>query len=414
MGIPVVEVPDEAALAAQKTAMAHAHFWIDAALGTGLNADVRGAYRTAIEFLNACEKPVFAVDIPSGLHADSGRPCGIAVNAAATATFAFAKVGHHLFPGADHTGILKIVDIGIPGHIAEAVGPAHTLITEARARRLLPRRPADAHKGTTGHLLVAAGATGKTGAAAMTAMAALRAGAGLVTLGVPAGLNPVLETRVLEAMTEPLPEEDGVLTDSCTERILALLAGKRCLALGPGIGTADGTRRLVDRLVRNAPVAMVIDADALNCLAENTGALAAARAPVILTPHPGEMARLSGQATADIQKDRVGIARDFARRHGVHLVLKGARTVVAHPDGSVRINPTGNAGMAAGGMGDVLTGLIAGFAAQGLSPQAAAEAGVYLHGAAADALACTVGPAGYLASEVMDAIPAQMAPLLAQ
>lgn len=411
--IPVVEVPDEAAFAAQKTAMAHAHVWIDALLGTGLNADVHGFYRNAIDFLNASEKPVFSVDIPSGLHADTGRPCGIAVRARATATFAFAKIGHYLLPGADQTGTLQVVDIGIPAHIAEAVAPAHGLLTEDRVRRRLPRRPVDAHKGATGHLLVAAGAAGKTGAAAMTAMAALRAGAGLVTLGVPAGLNPILEAQVLEAMTEPLPEENGVLTDTCAERILALLAGKRCLALGPGIGTADGTRRLVDRLVRSAGVAMVIDADGLNCLAKNTGALAAAQAPVILTPHPGEMARLSGRPTAEIQMDRVGTARAFARRHGVHLVLKGARTVVAHPDGAVRINPTGNAGMAVGGMGDVLTGLIAGFAAQGLSPQAAIEAGVYLHGAAADGLARAVGPIGYLASEVMDAIPAQMASLLA-
>lgn len=412
--VPVVEMPTPEAFARHRTAMAHAHVWIDAILGTGLNTDVRDYFKMAIDFLNDANRPIFAVDIPSGLHADTGKPCGTAVRAVATATFAFAKIGHCLLPGAAHTGKLDIVDIGIPPHIVAAVAPPHALITRDQVRGMIRPRPTDAHKGATGHALVVAGAPGKTGAAAMAAMAALRAGAGLVTLGIPASLEPIMETRILEAMTEALPEEDGRLTETSTDRVIALLAAKQCLALGPGIGTAAGTKAMVTNLVRTCPVPMVIDADGLNCLAGQTAVLKAARAPAILTPHPGEMARLMGISTQQVQNDRIGSARTFARAHGVFLVLKGAMTVVAHPDGSVRINPTGNAGMATGGMGDVLTGLIAGFIAQGLTPEEAAAAGVFLHGQAADTLARTVAPRGYLASEVMDAIPGEMANLCAQ
>ncbi|MBI9086665.1 MAG: NAD(P)H-hydrate dehydratase [Desulfobacterales bacterium] len=409
--VPVVEMPTPETFARHRTAMAHAHVWIDAILGTGLNTDVREYFKEVIDFLNDANRPVFSVDVPSGLHADTGKPCGAAIRAVATATFAFAKIGHRLLPGAAHTGKLNIVDIGIPPHIAAAVAPAHALITEDHVRGMIHPRPTDAHKGTTGHVLVVAGAPGKTGAAAMAAMAALRAGAGLVTLGIPASLEPIVEARVLEAMTEALPEEDGRLTEASMDRVLSLLEAKQCLALGPGIGTAAGTKTMVTQLVSDCPVPLVIDADGLNCLAGRTEILRAARAPVILTPHPGEMARLMGISTQQVQNDRIGCARTFARTHGVWLVLKGAMTVVAHPDGSVRINPTGNAGMAAGGMGDVLTGLIAGLIAQGLTPGEASETGVFLHGRAADTLARTVAPRGYLASEVMNAIPGELAAL---
>jgi ADP-dependent NAD(P)H-hydrate dehydratase / NAD(P)H-hydrate epimerase len=409
LGVPVREIADADGFAARRTAMAHAHIWVDAIFGTGLNSNVRGLYRDAIDFINRQGRPVLSVDLPSGLQADTGQPCGVAIQATATATFAFAKTGHMLYPGLSHTGRLEIIDIGIPPHISEAVGPAQGLLTTGDMRRVLTPRPAETHKGTNGHVLVVAGATGKTGAAALTAMSAVRAGAGLVTLAVAESLNPVLETQVLEAMTVPLPEAGGRLTGECIETVLDLLRGKQCLALGPGIGTAAETRELVVRLVRQCPVPMVIDADGLNCLAGQLDLLQKAHAPVILTPHPGEMARLAETTTADVQKDRIGCARQFARRHGVHLVLKGARTVVADPNGRVQINPTGNAGMATGGMGDVLTGLVAGLVAQGLSPENAACAGTFLHGAAADALALSMGPVGYAASEVMNAVPGQIA-----
>jgi NAD(P)H-hydrate epimerase len=262
-------------------------------------------------------------------------------------------------------------------------------------------------------LLVIAGSPGKTGAAAMTAMSAMRAGAGLVTLGIAESLNPILETQVLEVMTAPLPEsKNGVLGNTAAEDIRKMEAGKTCLAIGPGIGQTAATRSLVKKIIGQSQIPVVIDADGLNNIAGQTQLLKNLKTPAVLTPHPGEMARLMDVTPAEVQQNRLQCARDFATNFNVHLVLKGAATVIAHPDGSAYINPTGNPGMASGGMGDVLTGVLAGFITQGFTPEAAAHAAVYLHGAAADTLAKTIGPIGYLAGEVMNAIPAEIKKLI--
>jgi hydroxyethylthiazole kinase-like uncharacterized protein yjeF len=404
--VPVIEIPDAKSFSAHETAMRHEAIWIDAILGTGLRSDVKGFFKDVIDFINQLNKPVFAVDIPSGLNSDTGQPCGACIRADATATFAFAKTGHFLFPGADYTGNLEIIDIGVPPHIANDVGPLQYLLTPDLIHTVFSPRPSDAHKGHTGHLLVIAGSTGKTGAAAMTATSAMRSGAGLVTLGIPASLNPVLEAQVIETMTEPLPETvKGILDETSINRIMDLLSDKKCLAIGPGIGTAPETQKLFKHLLQENTKPVVIDADGLNILAGHIDILKDLDSPVVLTPHPGEMARLISTTSADVQKDRIKCARDFSEKFNVHVVLKGARTVVAHPDGRVFINPTGNPGMASGGMGDVLTGIIAGFIAQGHSPELAAHAGVYLHGAAADSLAKNKGPFGYLATDVMNILP---------
>jgi len=287
------------------------------------------------------------------------------------------------------------------------------LLTAADVRGSLAPRPADAHKGTCGHLLVIAGGTGKTGAAVMSATAAMRAGAGLVTLGVPASLAPAVESRLLEVMTAPLAEsQPGTLGAAALTAVEHLYPGKDCLAIGPGIGTAEATARLVRAVVRGCPAPVVIDADALNVLAETPQVFDEVRSPLILTPHPGEMARLLGSTTAAVQADRPAAARTLAVRYGLCVVLKGARTVVAAPEGTVWINPGGNPGMASGGMGDVLTGIIAGLAAQGYKPETAARLGVFLHAEAADRLARQRGPRGFLAGDVMDGLPEVFADLL--
>lgn len=413
MGVPVKEMADRQAFDTQYGPMRHQHTWIDAILGTGLRSDVRGLFRTAIDFINQQNRPVFAVDIPSGLNADSGQVCGTCIQAAATATFGFAKLGHLCYPGRALTGRLKVIEIGIPPHVAAAVGCRQHLIVPDALKPHFPRRSATAHKGHTGHLLVLAGSPGKTGAAAMATTSALRVGAGLVTLGIPQSLNPVLESQVTEAMTVPLAESDqGALDESAFEALQALLEGKRCLAVGPGIGTDPSTGRLLSRLIQASPVPLIIDADALNLIAKDPTILAKRRSSMVLTPHPGEMARLGGHSTADIQSDRITVARAFAEQHGVVVVLKGAGTVIAQPDGTVFINPTGNPGMAAGGMGDVLTGIIAGLVTQGMPIAAAARCGVYLHGLAADRMARLTAPVGYLATEVMDALPEAMQEML--
>jgi NAD(P)H-hydrate epimerase len=414
-GVPVIDAADEASFSRSQRDMRAEAVWVDAIFGTGLRSEVRGLFRHAIEFINQLNRPVLSVDIPSGLSADTGQPGGACIRARMTVTFAYPKIGQVIFPGVDYTGRLEVVDIGIPPALTERIRPRHFMLSAEAVRGYVAPRTADTHKGRTGHLLVVAGSPGKTGAAAMTATAALRIGAGLVTLAAPASLHAILETLTLEAMTAPLPESAaGTLGRSAQETILGLAQTKSCLALGPGLGPAPETGELVRELARSSPIPTVIDADGLNHLAGALEVLKNRPADTVLTPHPGEMARLLGTTAPAVQRDRIGCARDLATALGLHVVLKGARTVIAHPDGTVYINPTGNSGMASGGMGDVLTGALAGLIAQGIRPDRAARAAAYLQGAAADHLAVSVGPWGYLAGEVMNALPRQLAVLFTE
>ena len=414
--VPVIEIPDEDSFSKIKSDFCRFDLLVDAILGTGLTSDVRGFFKTVINFINDLNRSgiaVFAVDMPSGLNSDTGQPCGACIRAQGTVTFALANIGHFTYPGADYTGKLEIIDIGIPAPAVETVDPQQYLLTAERIRAALPLRSADTHKGQTGHLLVVAGSTGKTGAAAMTAVSAMRAGAGLVTLGIAESLNPIIETQVLEVMTAPLAEcRYGILAETAIDDITKLAGGKSCLAIGPGIGQAEETQSLVRQIISQIDTPIVIDADGLNNIAGQTQLLKKRKAPTVLTPHPGEMARLIETSATVVQQNRLACARDFATNFGVHVVLKGAATVIAHPDGSAYINPTGNPGMASGGMGDVLTGVLAGFITQGFTPKAAAHAAVYLQGAAADTLAQTIGPIGYLAGEVMNTIPREIKKLI--
>ncbi len=312
---------------------------------------------------------------------------GVAVQAQVTVTYGWPKIGQIVPPGRDYVGRLWQVDISIPPALAHDLTVE---LAEAREmRRLLPPRPFGSHKGTYGHLAVLAGSQGKTGAAAMTAAGGLRAGAGLVTLGIPASLNDILEVKLTEAMTLPLPEAEGAraLGMQAMAAIRDFLADKTAAALGPGLGTHEETRELVRQLARDLALPLVIDADGVNALAPAPDWLKDAPGPRILTPHPGEMARLTGATVQEIQADRLGAAREAAARYGALVVLKGAQTVVADPEGRISLNSTGNPALASGGAGDVLTGLIGGFLAQKMAPWDAARLGVYLHGLAGDYLA---------------------------
>ena len=409
IGVAIDVIPDLKSFDIVKDSIRDKELWIDALLGTGLKSNVRGFFREAIDFINSLDKPVLSVDIPSGLNSDTGQPCGACIKASATATFAFAKIGHFQHPGAELSGDLKIIDIGIPTHIVEKVGPKQFLIRSEDIRSFFKPRPQTTHKGRTGHLMILAGSPGKTGAAAMSASAAMRAGAGLVTLGVPQSLEPLVAVRSLEVMTTALPEADGeILGEVSLDAILELLDRKDCLAIGPGMGQSKRTQSLILQLLQQCRLPMVIDADGLNNLVGVTGVLRQYAGPVIITPHPGEMARLIEKDISAVQEDRIGCAREFAQAFGAHVVLKGAATVIAHPDGFVFTNPTGNPGMASGGMGDVLTGLIAGFIVQGYPVEVACHLGVYLHGAAADTLLTQKGPWGFLASDLINRIPAEI------
>lgn len=413
LNVPVTEIQDPSTLTAASDRLQRHDIWIDALLGTGLTSPVRGIYQQMIDTLNAWGKPVFAVDIPSGVDSDTGRIRGTAIQAHATATFGFAKCGHLQYPGAALSGRLRIIEIGIPPHIARKIGCQQHLITSWTVQKALPARAPDAHKGHAGHLLVVAGSVGKSGAALMTAMAAARTGTGLVTLGLPVGLNRVVEDKALEVMSLPLPETvRGSLSEAALEPILAACQGKSCLALGPGLGTEEATKQLVLKIITETRLPLVIDADGLNNVVGELDLLKERSGEIILTPHPGEMARLCRTSTKEIQQDRIARARQLAVQYGIHLVLKGAGSVVAHPNGEIFINPTGNAGMATGGMGDVLTGIIAGCICIGCSAQDAANIGVFLHGLAADQVQQSMGPYGYLASDVIAALPGTLRTVL--
>ncbi len=380
---------------------------IDALLGTGLCKEVAGLFRSTIEWLNAQQAPVVAVDIPSGIDASNGRVLGSAVRASLTTTFAYPKIGLTSYPGAGYVGELVVVDIGIPAMVAKDVPDDCLLIGQAEARQLLPSRSLEGHKGTFGHLLVVSGSRGKCGAAVMSAESGLRGGAGLVTLACPQSVQPGIASRLTEVMTAPQLDNDGELSLLAYDDLLALAADKQALAIGPGLGSGHQVHDLIQRLVRDTSLPVVIDADGLNALCGQLSILHNQRQrQLVLTPHPGEMARLTGLSSDEIQADRFKVCRDFAMQNGVTLVLKGARTLVASAGGRVCINPTGHAGLASGGMGDVLTGLIGSFLAQGLNAFDAAVLGVYLHGLAADRLLPEFGNAGLLATDVMREIPA--------
>ena len=379
---------------------------VDALLGTGLSSDVSGIYLEAIGLMNASGHPIVSVDIPSGIHGTTGRVLGGSVRAYITVTFAFAKLGHVLYPGAEHSGRLVVADIGIPPQLMETVS-GYDFLNEDTMCPMLHRRDRQAHKGHFGHCLIIAGSTGKTGAAALTANSAVRTGSGLVTLAAAESIHPVLEMKTTEVMTAPLPDSgSGHLTNSAFPVIKKLLVGKDAVAIGPGLDRRPGTYALVQNLVESVALPMVIDADGLNALAEDMTVLKRKKTKqIILTPHPGEMSRLLGTSIPDVEVIRISAAQEFARNYGVFLVLKGARTIIASPDGTVAINGSGNPGMATGGMGDVLTGIIVSLLGQGYVAWDACRLGVFLHGFAADMVAEEKGEIGINASDVLEKLP---------
>ncbi|MCX7599821.1 MAG: NAD(P)H-hydrate dehydratase, partial [Armatimonadetes bacterium] len=402
-GVPMVEQPT---LETLREACAQADIIVDAILGTGIRGEVRGPARQAIEAINASAADVVAIDLPSGVDSDTGAICGDAVAADITLALALPKVGNLVYPGAGLCGELRVVDIGLPPDaVAEADIPTH-LITAELAELCLPARWADMHKGDAGRVLIVAGSRGYTGAAALTAMGALRAGAGLVYLSIPESLNPILEAKCTEPITLPMPETEGAsLSSRAAEEALEHAATCQAVALGPGIGRHPETAQLVQRLVAAIEAPLVIDADGLNCLADvDPGVLTQRPGPTIITPHPGELARLLQADVPTLQADRLGSARAAAGLFRCVVVFKGAGTIVARPDGQAWINATGNHGMASAGMGDVLTGVIAGFLAGGASPEQAAIAGVYYHGRAADLAAEGRDPRSIIASDLLDGL----------
>ena len=406
MGRKVIEIRNREEWEGRKGEIAENHLFVDGILGTGLKGPVRGYLPEVFQFLNALHRPVVAIDIPSGLDADSGQILGACLQACLTVTYGMVKRGLLVFPGARLCGRWEVVDISIPEAAIEGETIEDFLLEGTDFLSLLAPRNPDTHKGDFGHLCVLAGSPGKTGAAAMVCEAALRVGTGLITLGVPNSLNPILEIKLTEPMTEPLPEtQDRTLALSAHGRIREMISQMDALAIGPGLSRQTETVELVGKVLRDDIPPTVIDADGLNALAGHLDLLRPNRGRLILTPHPGELSRITGMAVPKIQKDRIQVARSFAQQQGIILVLKGARSLVASPDGKVYINPTGNPGMASGGMGDVLTGMVGGFLAQGIAPLEAAKLGVYLHGLVGDFVTFRQGERGCAASDLIQNTP---------
>ncbi len=402
----VREIRNEKELQSVKEEIASCHLFVDGIFGTGLNAPVQGLFHEVIDLINYMGRPVVAIDIPSGLHADSGQALGTCIQASLTVTFGLAKRGLLVQPGVKYCGKLIIVDISLPSRLMETPEIRDYLTEGADFRPLLVPRDPEAHKGDFGHLLAISGSPGKTGAAAMVCQAAIRVGTGLVTLAVPKSLHPVMASKLTEVMTELLPEsEEHTLGLPALEKIRQALLRKTAVAMGPGLSLHPETQALIPKIVAQTDLPMVIDADGLTALAGHLEVLRQKGERIILTPHPGEMARLAEMNVPEIQRNRIEVAREFAIKHRTILVLKGASSIVASPKGEVFINPTGNPGMASGGMGDVLTGMIGGFLAQGYLPLHAAQLGVYLHGLAGDFSAFQKGERGIIASDLIAVTP---------
>ncbi|WP_031515933.1 bifunctional ADP-dependent NAD(P)H-hydrate dehydratase/NAD(P)H-hydrate epimerase [Desulfofalx alkaliphila] len=376
---------------------------VDAMYGTGFRGAVSEKIGRIIDLINASGLPVIAVDIPSGLEADTGQIKGPCIRANVTVTFGLPKLGMVLEAGVAVTGEMVVADISLPKPLL--AGRKMNLLQRNRVRQWIPRRRLAAHKGNFGRVLVVAGSVGMGGAALLTATACLRSGAGLVTLAMPEQLHDGIVGAAPEVMTLPLPQENGVLTAKALGALVDKLKFMDVLAVGPGLTRRDEAVDLVHQLLPHVNIPVVIDADGLNAVAKDLAVLERVAGPVVLTPHPGEMARLLGVTVDEVQQNRISLTRQCAEKWACTVLLKGARTLVATPQGEIYINPTGNPGMATAGSGDVLTGVIAALMAQGLPPAEAAAAGAYLHGMAGDYGALQLGMTGLTAGDILENLP---------
>ncbi len=406
IGVPVLEVKTEAAWNPAKKRLKDASVIIDAIFGTGLTKPADGLYASAIQDINRSAAFKVAVDIPSGLSADGFEIIGPAVRADVTVTLAAPKIAHVLPPAEEWVGELMIADISVPAFLFESPELKLEMVEKGHVLGTFQKRKKDSHKGTYGHLFIIAGSLGKTGAAVMAGQAALKTGAGLVTVGTAGSGLPGVARGMAELMTEPLAEtEEGTIAATARTRVRALLKGKTALLIGPGISTHDSTAEFLAGLLPEVKLPVIIDADALNILSERPGLLKKMPRPAILTPHPGEFARLVGLPLRDVIKRKLELAPEFARKHKVVLVLKGYRTLTCAPDGRTFINPTGNPGMATGGSGDVLSGMIASLLMQEKDAVRAALAAVYLHGLSGDLAAKKTGERALVAGGLIRYLP---------
>jgi NAD(P)H-hydrate epimerase len=404
LGQPLRVVRGEEDLADLAGDLAQADLVLDALLGIGVSREVDPLYDGIIRLVNGMAVSVLAVDIPSGVCADTGKILGSAIRASITVTFALPKQGLLLFPGAACTGRLEVVDIGIPPALLTGFG--FDLLTSADMVKLLPPRPSEGHKGTFGSVLLVAGSRGMSGAAALSARAALRGGCGLVYAAIPESIQPTLAAQTQETVTLPLPENrHGRLKAEALDILREQWAVCQVVAAGPGLSRDSDVMPVLAGILRECRLPVVLDADALNLLAADPSLTRDREGATLLTPHPGEAARLLDTTVEAVQSDRLGVVRHLAERYHSTVVLKGAHTLIADPAGGISLNVTGNSGMGTAGSGDVLTGLAAALLAQGLTVPQAARLAVYLQGLAGDHAAVVKGERALMAGDIIEEIP---------
>ena len=407
MGLEITQATEPSQWAQIRPELDRYDILVDAILGTGLRGAVRGFLQEVVASLAGYAGEVVSLDLPSGLSADSHRVPGDAVVADRTFAMGLPKIPHFFPPAELFCGEVAVLDISLPEAAIEAEGAKLELVQEVDIRRALPARARDSHKGEFGRVLIVGGSRGKPGAAGLAALGALRAGAGLVTVATGRSAQPTVHAHSAEVMVEPLTEtEKGTLSRKVLTSLRRTLERMDVLVIGPGLGTGTDVFHVVRKIVTDTALPRVVDADGLNAFSGKDDLLRGSRSePLILTPHPGEMARLLGKRTSDVQRDRIGTARRFARAHRCFVVLKGYRTLIAAPSGEVFVNPTGNPGMATAGTGDVLAGMIGALVAQTREPLPGILAAVYLHGLAGDQAAEHRGEIGMIASDLLDHLP---------
>ena len=379
---------------------------VDAIFGTGLSKEVKGKERVTIEEINRSGKPVIAVDMPSGIDGKKGVPLGVAVKAMHTFTYGYPKPGQIIYPGADHTGKLTVIDISIPSIAENEIGVDGHVVDGEMVRGFLRPRQSSSHKGTYGHAAIIAGSVGKTGAAHMASLAALKIGAGLVTLAIPESLNAIMEVKLTEVMTYPVEDKGkGCFALSSLKKLMDFIEDKDVVVIGPGLSQFGETMEVVRKLFTEVKKPLVIDADGINAFQGHLNLLKKTKGEAVLTPHPGELARIMGMTPQEVNADRIGIGAKFVEKYGINLLLKGARSILFTTDGGVFINLTGNPALAKGGSGDILTGFIGGLAAQGYTLAQSAVIGAYLHGYIADTWCDDTGSdIDLLAGDLLDGV----------
>jgi len=409
--ISTTEAGSDKDLSVLDDVLLYADVVIDSLLGTGRSRPIDSALKDVLDKVCTAATEdsdivLVAVDLPSGLDADSGACDPACLHVDLTVTLGYPKAGFFAFPAWDHLGELIVVDIGLVEELADDI--TTEIITPWWVGDSLPNRPADANKGTFGKLMVIAGSINYVGAAYLACQSAMRVGTGLVTLATPKTLQPMLAAKLVEATYVPLPEsEAGIINPDASDVIKQQIAGYDALLVGCGMGQHDSVKEFVKGLLLSSKIKIpvIVDADGLNILAQIPNWWQKLNGDVVITPHPGEMARLIGIKVEDVQKDRIEFARKYATQWNVMIVLKGAHTVVVAPDGEVKLSTVANPGLASAGTGDVLAGCIAGLAAQGLNPFAAAVCGVYLHADAGEAVAEQLGDTGMIASDLLSVLP---------